>query len=134
MCQSYSSARSEDKTDTNQTNDCNPRNRLIQLYFTRSYIRRFGTYAMTEVCPDCGATPETGHTDKCVADHKKDPYLFTDKPLAVNTIHEDFAYEVKVSNDNTKGEKRVTVHVRSDSNPEDAQKLADKLYKDELES
>ena len=50
------------------------------------------------------------------------------------TDHAEFAYDIKVSNDNTKGEKRVTVHVRSDTNPEGAQKLADKLYKDELGS
>ena len=50
------------------------------------------------------------------------------------TDHPDWQYDIKVSNDNTKGEKRVTVHVRSDSNPEEAQKLADKLYKDELGS
>ena len=50
------------------------------------------------------------------------------------TDHPDWHYEIKVSNDNTKGEKRVTVHVRSDVNPEEAQKLADKLYKDELGS
>ena len=52
----------------------------------------------------------------------------------INTIATIDGYEIKVSNDNTKGEKRVTIHVRSDMNPEDAQKLADKLYKDQLGS
>ena len=50
------------------------------------------------------------------------------------TEHSEWAYDIKVSNDNTKGEKRVTVHVRSDEDPDGAQKLADKLYKEELGS
>ncbi len=50
------------------------------------------------------------------------------------TEHPDWQYDIKVSNDNTKGEKRVTVHVRSDGDPNAAQELADKLYKDELGS
>ena len=57
-----------------------------------------------------------------------------DGDVKIMTDHAEFAYDIKVSNDNTKGEKRVTVHVRSDTNPEAAQKLADKLYKDELGS
>jgi hypothetical protein len=58
----------------------------------------------------------------------------SDRPIEVTTIHSDWAFEIKVSNDNTKGEKRVTIHVRSDIDPDKAQKLADKLYKDELGS
>jgi len=50
------------------------------------------------------------------------------------TEHPDWTYDVKVSNDNTKGEKRVTVHVRSDGDPSEAGKLADKIYKDTLGS
>jgi uncharacterized membrane protein len=54
--------------------------------------------------------------------------------MSETIVHKDWAYEIKVSNDNTKGEKRVTIHVRSDVDPAEAQKLADKLYKDELGS
>ena len=78
-------------------------------------------------CEACGAEIISGENHKCTG-------IISNRPIKVQTIHSDFAYEVKVSNDNTKGEKRVTVHVRSDHSPEAAQKLADKLYKDELGS
>jgi len=47
--------------------------------------------------------------------------------------HTEHNYDIKISNDNTKGEKRATIHVRSDTNPEDAIKLANQLYKEALE-
>lgn len=48
------------------------------------------------------------------------------------TEHEDWTYEIKLSNDNTKGETRVTVKVRSDSDPEAAKKLAVKLFTEKI--
>ncbi len=77
-------------------------------------------------CRNCGIEYD-GPSHTC-----KDPYPI--EPQFTKPIHNDWEFEIKVSNDNTKGEKRVTVHVRSDDHPEAAQKLADKLYKDELGS
>lgn len=47
--------------------------------------------------------------------------------------HDDWKYDVKISNDNAKNEKRVTVHARSDDTLDEAVKDANKLYKDSLE-
>lgn len=63
----------------------------------------------------------------------KDPYPIP-PPIKIDIIHAEWAIDVKISNDNTKGEKRVTVHVRSDGDPDAAQKLAHKLYAEELSS
>ena len=60
--------------------------------------------------------------------------ILSQSPIKVDYIHSEWAFDIKVSNDNTKFVKQVTVHVRADSNPEEAQKLADKLYKDALGS
>ena len=48
--------------------------------------------------------------------------------------HDEHDVTIKISNDNTKFVKQVTVTIRSDGDPEDAMKLADKLYKDGLGS
>ena len=48
--------------------------------------------------------------------------------------HDEHDVTIKISNDNTKFVKQVTVTIRSDGDPEDAMKLADKLYKDSLGS
>ena len=45
-------------------------------------------------------------------------------------FHNEHNVDVKISNDNTKGERRCTVHVRTDGDPQDAIKLAIQLYKD----
>ena len=44
--------------------------------------------------------------------------------------HVDHNIDIKMSNDNTKGERRCTIHVRSDGDPSLAMKEAVKLYKD----
>ena len=49
-------------------------------------------------------------------------------------FHDEHDISVKISNDNTKGEKRATVTLRSDADPMEAVKLADKLYKEILGS
>ncbi len=46
--------------------------------------------------------------------------------------HDEHDITVKVSNDNQKGEKRVTVTLRSDGEPKDVIKLARELYEDAL--
>lgn len=48
------------------------------------------------------------------------------------TEHEDWQYDVKISNDNAKNEKRVTVHARSDSTLKEAVDDANSLYEDSL--
>ena len=48
--------------------------------------------------------------------------------------HDEHDISVKISNDNTKGEKRATITLRSDADPMEAVKLADKLYKEILGS
>lgn len=51
-----------------------------------------------------------------------------------SNTHSDFAYDVKISNDNTKAEKRATIHVRSDTmDPHEVVKLAKQLYEESLE-
>ena len=47
--------------------------------------------------------------------------------------HTDHNIDIKISNDNTKGEKRATIHVRTDGVAEDAIKLAIKLFKESTE-
>ena len=42
--------------------------------------------------------------------------------------HLDWKYDVKISNDNAKNEKRVTVHARNDETIEKAIEEAEKLY------
>ena len=49
-------------------------------------------------------------------------------------FHDEHDISVKISNDNTKGEKRATVTLRSDGDPMDAVKVADKMYKEILGS
>ena len=49
-------------------------------------------------------------------------------------FHDEHNVTIKISNDNTKGEKRASVSLRSDDDPMDAVKLADKLYKEILGS
>jgi len=48
--------------------------------------------------------------------------------------HDEHDISVKISNDNTKGEKRATVTLRSDGDPMEAVKYANKLYKEILGS
>jgi len=48
----------------------------------------------------------------------------------VQTAHTEHDIDIKISNDNTKGEKRATIHVRTDGLAEDAIKLAIKLFKE----
>lgn len=51
--------------------------------------------------------------------------------IAEKATHNDFAYDIKVSNDNTKGERRATIHVRTDEmDPHEAVELALKMYKE----
>ena len=50
----------------------------------------------------------------------------------VTLTHTEYAVDIKISNDNTKGERRCTVHVRSDGDIEEALKNAVKIYKDGL--
>ena len=47
-----------------------------------------------------------------------------------NAIHTDHAVDIKVSNDNTKGEVRCTVHIRSDGDADEAVKQAIKSFKE----
>ena len=47
-------------------------------------------------------------------------------------IHPEWALDIKISNDNTKGERRCTIHVRSDGDPKDAMEKALKAYKEGL--
>ena len=47
--------------------------------------------------------------------------------------HTEHNIDIKISNDNTKGEKRATIHVRTDGVAEDAIKLAIKLFKESIE-
>ncbi len=42
--------------------------------------------------------------------------------------HDEHDVEIKIGNDNTKQTKVVIVKIRSDGNPEEAMKLAKKLY------
>jgi hypothetical protein len=60
--------------------------------------------------------------------------IIADRPIQVSVVHPDWQYDIKISNDNTKGEKRVTVHVRSDGDPKAAAKQAHDLYVEELGS
>ena len=52
----------------------------------------------------------------------------------IDVIHPDWAFDIKISNDNTKGEKRVTIHVRGDIDPKELAKKAHELYVEELGS
>ena len=52
----------------------------------------------------------------------------------IDVIHPDWAFDIKISNDNTKGEKRVTIHVRGDIDPNELAKKAHELYVEELGS
>ena len=45
-------------------------------------------------------------------------------------IHDDWKYDVKIDNNNAKGEKRVTIHARSDESLVKALEDALKLFKD----
>ena len=47
--------------------------------------------------------------------------------------HTDHNIDIKISNDNTKGEKRATIHVRTDGLAEDAINLAIRLFKESTE-
>ena len=49
-------------------------------------------------------------------------------------IHDEHDVTIKISNDNTKFVKQVTITVRSDGDAEECLKLANKLYKDGLGS
>lgn len=49
-------------------------------------------------------------------------------PPVVTSLHPEWTYDIKLSDDNTKGEKRVTIHVRSDGDPQEALKLANSLF------
>ena len=71
----------------------------------------------------------------------EDPYkfadkpFFSDKPVKIDVIHPEWKIDVKISNDNTKGEKRVTVHYRSDSDDiKKVVKKAHEMYVEELGS
>ena len=47
--------------------------------------------------------------------------------------HTDWKYDIKISNDNAKNEKRVTIHARADSdNLEELLKRAESLFKDSM--
>lgn len=48
------------------------------------------------------------------------------------TDHVDWKYDVKISNDNAKNEKRVTVHARSDSTLKEAIDDADALFTESM--
>ena len=59
----------------------------------------------------------------------------TDKPIKFEVVHPDWRIDIKISNDNTKGEKRVTVHYHSDTETiEEARKHAHEIYTEELGS
>ena len=74
---------------------------------------------------------------KCNTDHLENlqcPILGNHK-VEYEILHPDWKIDVKVSNDNTKGEKRVTVHYRSDHESiEDCRKKAHEIYTEELGS
>jgi len=55
-----------------------------------------------------------------------------DGKAKVEVIHPEWHIDVKVSNDNTKGERRCTVHIRSDGDVKKAVEEAIKAYKDGL--
>jgi hypothetical protein len=42
--------------------------------------------------------------------------------------HDEHNYDIKISNDNTKGERRVSIHVRMDCCADEAVDLANKLF------
>ena len=48
------------------------------------------------------------------------------------TEHPDWKFDVKISNDNAKNEKRVTVHARSDLSLKEAVDDAISLYQDSM--
>lgn len=48
--------------------------------------------------------------------------------------HEEWEFDIKISNDNPKNEKRATIHVRSDLDGHDAVTLAKALYQEIFES
>ncbi len=48
------------------------------------------------------------------------------------TDHVDWKFDVKISNDNAKNEKRVTVHARSDESLKEAVDDAEALFKDSM--
>ena len=87
-------------------------------------------------CQRCG-TEYDGPTHHC-----KDGYIprfstletVNPTPVRVDVIHPEWAFDIKISNDNTKGEKRVTVHVRGDIDPTALKKKAHELYVEELGS
>ncbi len=61
--------------------------------------------------------------------------MITYKKIQYEVIHPEWKIDVKISNDNTKGEKRVTVHYRSDTETiEEARKHAHEIYTEELGS
>ena len=69
--------------------------------------------------------------EKCGGDHSETIFCptITQSPVKFEIIHDEWKIDVKISNDNTKGEKRVTVHYRSDTETvEDARKKAHEIY------
>ena len=74
-------------------------------------------------CRNCGEEYD-GPSHNCI----------TSQPIRFEVLHPDWQYDIKISNDNTKGEKRVTVHVRADTDIEKVMKLAHKAYIEELGS
>ena len=78
--------------------------------------------AKCNVCGKMIPFPNTKH--ECI----------TQSPVKVEFQHPDWHYSVKISNDNTKGEKRVTVTVHSDDNGDAARNKAHELYAAEMSS
>jgi len=89
------------------------------------------------ICPNCKIEYDENATTVHTCKFEADPYPLKDAPYLVPEAmlkHKDWAFDIKISNDNTKGEKRATVHVRSDGEGMDAVKLAHTLYKEVLGS
>jgi hypothetical protein len=74
------------------------------------------------ICPVCNEdyNPEATAPHTCK--------MFHSRPITMEVLHPEWAIDIKLSDDNTKGEKRATVHVRSDGDPQKALELANKLF------
>ena len=80
------------------------------------------------VCPNC----KIEYDENSTAEHH---CLFTPQIDATGlVIHPEWAFDIKISNENTKCEKRVTIHVRGDIDPKELAKKAHELYVEELGS
>ena len=87
------------------------------------------------IWPDCKKdyNPELNH--ECTHEKVAEEYpTKVAQSIKFEVLHPDWQYDIKISNDNTKGEKRVTVHVRADTDIEKVMKLAHKAYIEELRS